>query len=76
MILNIKVIPNAKKEQIKEEGNRLKVYLNAPALEGKANKALIGFLASHFNVKKSYVAILRGEKTREKVVEIKGASRV
>ena len=70
MILNVKVIPNAKKQSAKQEGQRLKVYLMAPAVEGKANKALTDFLAEYFNVKKSAVSILRGEKSREKVIEI------
>jgi uncharacterized protein (TIGR00251 family) len=70
MILNIKVIPNAKKQQIKKDGQILKVYLNAPAVEGKANKALIEFLARHFSVRKSSVKITKGEKSRDKVINI------
>lgn len=70
MRLNIKVIPNAKQNKVLEEEGRLKVYLTAPAVEGKANKALVEFLADHFNVKKNRVRIVRGEKGREKVVEI------
>lgn len=70
MILNIKVIPNAKRNAITEESGRYKVHLTAPAVEGKANKALIDFLADHFGVKKNKVRIIRGDKSREKVVEI------
>ncbi len=72
MKLNIKVIPNAKKSAIAETENGFKVHLRAPALEGKANEALIGFLAEHFGVKKKAVKLLRGEKSRQKVVEITG----
>ena len=68
---NIRVIPNAKQNKIVEEPGRLKVYLTAPAVEGKANKALIKFLAEHFNVKKSKISIVRGGKNREKIVEIR-----
>lgn len=68
--LNIKVIPNAKQNKLVEEPGRLKVYLTAPPVNGKANKALIAFLAEHFNVKKSAVKIVRGESGREKVVAI------
>ena len=70
MKLNIRVIPNAKKSKIIKEENRYKVYLTAPAVEGKANKALIEFLSEHFDVKKRQIKILRGEKARDKVVEI------
>ncbi|MEO0130396.1 MAG: DUF167 domain-containing protein, partial [candidate division WOR-3 bacterium] len=51
-IIKIRVIPNAKKNEVVKEENRLKVYLTAPPIEGKANKALIEILAEYFNVKK------------------------
>ncbi|MGB9612605.1 MAG: DUF167 domain-containing protein [Candidatus Margulisiibacteriota bacterium] len=72
MQLNVRVIPNAKQNKVVEEGNRLKVYLTSSPLEGKANKALIEFLAEHFKVKKSQIMIIRGLKSRDKVLEIRG----
>jgi uncharacterized protein (TIGR00251 family) len=68
--IDVKVIPNARKERIVDEDGLLKVYVTAPALDGKANKALIDLLAEHFDVKKRDVRIVKGEKSREKVVEI------
>ena len=68
--LNIKVVPNAKRNKLVEEPGRLKVYLTAPAVEGKANTALIEFLAEHFKTKKSRITIIRGLTSREKTVEI------
>ncbi len=68
--LNIKVVSNAKRNKIVPELGRLKVYLTAPALEGRANAALIVVLAEYFNVKKNQVTIFRGETSRNKVVEI------
>lgn len=70
MNIEVKVIPNAKKNQVLEEEGRFKVYVNVPAVDGKANKALIEVLADHFNVKKSNVEILRGETSRVKVIKI------
>ena len=70
MRLTIRVIPNAKQNRIVQDVTGYKVYLTAPPVEGKANKALIKFLAEHFEVKKSGVRIIRGLKTRDKVVEI------
>lgn len=64
--IEIKVVPNAKRNEFKDS----KIYLTAPAVEGKANQALIEFLAEHFNVKKRQVKIVRGLKSRQKVVEI------
>ena len=70
MKIDVKVIPNARKERIVDEDGLLKVYVTAPALDGKANKALIDLLAEHFGVKKGDVRIVKGEKSREKIVEI------
>ncbi|MDD5593795.1 MAG: DUF167 domain-containing protein [Candidatus Margulisbacteria bacterium] len=71
MIVNVRVIPRARQNKIVEEPGRYKVYLNAPPVEGKANQALIGFLAEHFGVKRSRIRLIRGEKNRDKVIEIK-----
>jgi len=48
----------------------LKVYIHEPALEGRANEHLIEVLAKHYNVKKSALAIVLGEKSRNKVIQI------
>ena len=68
--INVHVIPNARKPSIKMENDVLKVKVTAPATDGKANKAIIELLAGHFNVKKSAVIILRGKRTRKKVIAI------
>lgn len=70
MIISVKVIPNAKKTAVLEEDGIYRIYVKAPAAEGKANKALISILAEHFSVKKSSVNILSGRKSREKVVRV------
>lgn len=64
--LEIKVIPNAKRNAFKDG----KVYLTAPAVEGKANRALIEFLAEHFNIKKRQIKIVKGLRSRNKVVQL------
>ena len=68
--IKIKVIPNAKRNRIIEEQERLKVYVTAPAVDGKANKVLIEILAEYLRVKKSRLCIIRGDKSREKVIQI------
>lgn len=70
MRLNIRVVPRAKKEQLKQEAGRYKLWLTAPAIDGRANLALISFLADHFGIKKREIRIISGEKNRDKVVEI------
>lgn len=72
MQIQLKVIPGAKKNLVKEENGLVKVYLTAPPVDGKANKALINVLAEHFNVKKNGIEIIKGLKSRNKTVNISG----
>lgn len=66
----MRVVPNAKRNEVLKEADILKVYLNASAVEGKANKALITVLADYLAVKKSQITILKGVKNRLKIIEI------
>lgn len=70
MRFSLKVIPSAKRNQWLEQEGVFKVYLNAPAVDGKANAALVRFLAQHFKVKPSDVQIIKGLKSRQKVINI------
>ncbi len=70
MRISIKVIPHAKKAEVKEENGMLKVHVRAPAVEGKANKAVIELLADYYKVKKNAIRLMKGERAREKVIEI------
>ncbi|MGB9721555.1 MAG: DUF167 domain-containing protein [bacterium] len=72
MLITVNVIPNAKKREVIELGKNLyKVKLISPPEKGKANKELIEVLADYFGTKKSNIRIIRGEFTKEKIVEIK-----
>ena len=51
-------------------GDRLKVRIAAPPIEGRANAALVKFLAGQFRVARSRVRLVAGEFDRDKVVEI------
>jgi hypothetical protein len=68
--INVRVIPNAKKNEVVREGEKLKIRVTAPAVSGKANQAMIEVLAETFKIKKNKIRIIRGEKSREKVVEL------
>ena len=48
----------------------LLVYVREPAVEGRANKAVIKLLAEYFKVPKSQVKIVRGYTIRQKIVRI------
>lgn len=71
MKIEVKVIPAARKNAIRPESGMFKVYLTAPAVDGKANKALIEFLAEHYQVRKYQIQIIKGLKSRHKVIIIK-----
>lgn len=63
---------NASKNELCEpHDNRLKIRIKAPAVDGKANKELIAFLAKTFKVSKSAINIIQGETGRQKTVTIK-----
>ena len=70
MKLRVHVIPKASKLLVKQERDRLKVYLTRPAQDGLANAQLVCVLASYFKLKKYQVRILQGVTSREKLVEI------
>jgi hypothetical protein len=71
MKLKVKVIPNTKENKVLEENDGFKVYIKSPPVGGKANKELITVLAEFFQIRKSDVRIIRGERARKKVIQIK-----
>jgi uncharacterized protein (TIGR00251 family) len=73
IILVVRVQPRAKKDEVAGvRGGALKVRLQAPAVEDRANDALCVFLAALLKRPKSAVRILAGERSRNKRVEILG----
>jgi uncharacterized protein (TIGR00251 family) len=71
MKINVLVKPNAKYSEVTKISNvDYKVSVDAPAKDGEANKRLIEILAEHFEVPKSFISIVRGFKSKNKIVEI------
>lgn len=74
--LFLKVIPQAKANKVElptldEKGNiTIKLRVTAPAQDGKANEAVIKLLAEHYQITKSYIEIVSGWTSRQKVVII------
>jgi uncharacterized protein (TIGR00251 family) len=76
VLFSLRVQPRASKDEIAGElGGALKVRLQAPAVEDRANEALVEFLAELLKRPKSAVRILSGERSRTKRVEISGVTR-
>jgi uncharacterized protein (TIGR00251 family) len=75
IVLAIHAQPGAKRTEISGlHGDALKVRVAAPALEDRANAALLEFLAESFNVAKRDVTLVSGAKSREKRFEIRGSA--
>ena len=71
--LELRIIPNApRNEVVGWLGAALKVKVHAPALEGRANDELLAFLAEKLGRPRRGVTLLRGDKSRQKVVQITG----
>ncbi len=71
--LALKTIPNAPRtEVVGWLGDALKVKVHAPALDGRANDALLDFLAEKLGLPRRAVTLVRGEKSRHKVVRMEG----
>lgn len=51
-------------------GERLKVQISAPPVDGKANKHLLKYIAKEFAVTKAQVSLIRGESSRQKTLAI------
>lgn len=73
MIVNVHVKPGSKKgPQVQPNlvDDTLVVYVREPAVDGKANKAVVGLLAEYYGVPKSRVEIVRGRASRQKAFRI------
>jgi uncharacterized protein (TIGR00251 family) len=74
-VFSVRVQPRARKDEIAGEWEgALKIRLQAPAMENRANEALIELLARVLRIPKSAVRILGGERSRTKRVEVRGVT--
>lgn len=73
VILSLHVQPGAKRTEIVgEHGDALKLRLASPPVDGKANAALIEFLAQRCGVPRLQVELVSGASARQKRVRIRG----
>ena len=75
MKIRCKIKPNSKKGNIiqksqDENGEFFEIFIREPAIEGKANLAVIKLLSEEFSVSKSQVSLKTGAKSRFKIFEI------
>ena len=73
--LTLHIQPGAKKSEFAGlHGDALKIRLAAPPVDGKANEALLRFIADALSLPKSAVSLKSGQTSRRKVLEIRGAT--
>jgi uncharacterized protein (TIGR00251 family) len=72
----VRVQPRASRDELILDGERLRLRITAPPVDGAANAHLIRYLAGCFGVANSRVEIIRGMTGREKTVRIHGPATV
>lgn len=75
VILNLHIQPGAKKtEVVGLHGDALKIRLAAPPVDGKANDALLAFVAAKVGAGKTAVELVSGQTSRAKRVRVSGVT--
>jgi len=73
MILHVKVKAGARKNELyQNEAGEWQLKIAAPPVDGKANEAIIAFLAEHYKVPKRNITILSGHTSAYKRIEVEG----
>lgn len=74
-VFDITVTPkSSKSEAVADSSGNIKVYLNSPPVDGKANKECIEVLSKKLKIAKSNIAIEKGELGRHKRISVSGMS--
>lgn len=74
LTLTLHIQPGAKRSEVAGlHGDALKIRLAAPPIEGRANEALVKFVAELFRVPQRQVELLRGAQSRHKMVKVSGS---
>lgn len=72
MILSVRAHPRASRERVAWDGERLHLWVSAPAAEGRANHAVVLAVARWLGVPPARVRLLSGTRSRTKLVEVDG----
>jgi len=67
----VHVQPGAKRTEVPGvHGERLKIRIAAPPVEGRANAAVIAFIAGQLGIPRAQVTVVRGERSRDKLIAV------
>ncbi len=76
IVVTVRVQPGAKRSAILGEyAGGLKIAVAAPPVDGKANEAIVEFFRELTGLKRSQIDVIRGEKSRNKLVLLRSISR-
>lgn len=75
VLIDVHLQPGARRSAVcGEHGGRLKIAVAAPPVDGRANEALIEWLADRLQVSRRVVRLVAGQRSRDKTLRIEGAS--
>ena len=70
-IINIRVIPRARQNRVEQTAaDAYRIHTTSVPADGAANDAVIKMLAKHLGVPKTSIKIIRGQTSRDKVIEL------
>ena len=72
VIVSVRAHPRASRERVWWDGERLHLWVTAPAVEGHANRAVVLAVARWLEVPPGTVRLLSGTRSRTKLVEVEG----
>jgi uncharacterized protein len=75
VVLRVRVIPRARSNALtRDAAGTLRARLTAPPVEGAANRALVDLLARELGLKRGDLAVVHGERGRDKLIAVQGYS--
>ena len=66
--VKVKISPNSSKNEIIKTDDGVKIKLMAQPIDNKANKALVEFLSKELKIPKTFIEIMRGSVSKDKVL--------
>jgi uncharacterized protein (TIGR00251 family) len=77
ILVDVRVVPRASRDERRgwDVAGRLRIRLTAPPVDGRANRALLHFLAGELGLPSGKLRVCRGETSRSKTVAIRGLAR-
>jgi uncharacterized protein len=71
VLIRVRVTPNAQEARVDKLGEAdFEVRVDEKAADGRANKRLLVILSEHFGIPKSRILIVKGARSRDKILEI------